>query len=464
MDITTEVVPSTSITKEIPNLTFSFRFGESGKYELQTNTDSLVECNVSALSIDKYQKIELQEGSEVITKVTEYPADPNPVTRTHIYAKDSNGNFEKFLAAYNTNGIARNNLNSTSLWLFEMMEKHEETVELIDFVKYILYVYNGREIEQTEFEGLKEFFETEDFISATSGGLIVKTDAPGALQALTREQIEQIIQKRFSGKAKANLLSALDGFMYIQNTYHVNAIFAIAVTQKESSCGANLKIGGYNWCSIKGGSGWRQYSSYDEAIRDFGDLIANTSLYFNDSRCTIDSIGERYCVPAEGWIKYVSQFVTEMYECIGITVYSNTGNNIQQKVVKVASDSRSYGISAEGGYCQAWVSRVYYKAGANPSQKSACCAVHAGSQWGVSTNWNDIQLGATVYGYSNVTYGHAGIYIGDGMVAHNVGGVAFDSLTDWIKKYKGVCWGWNGGTDLTGGSFSCRKGLMTPTH
>ncbi len=91
-------------------------------------------------------------------------------------------------------------------------------------------------------------------------------------------------------------------------------------------------------------------------------------------------------------VKGVSQFVKEMYESIGITIYAVGGNELQAKVVEVAQNSASYGISAQAGYCQAWVYQVYYKAGACPAGTSVCCAVHAGQKWGVSTDWSQIQV------------------------------------------------------------------------
>ena len=90
--------------------------------------------------------------------------------------------------------------------------------------------------------------------------------------------------------------------------------------------------------------------------------------------------------------------------------------------------------------------------------------MHAAWEWSVSTDLSQIPIGATVYGYSTTIHGHVGIYIGDGIVAHNVGGIAFTDLDAWIKQYNGVCWGWNG-VDLTGGSYPCVGGLVTkPTH
>lgn len=62
--------------------------------------------------------------------------------------------------------------------------------------------------------------------------------------------------------------------------------------------------------------------------------------------------------------------------------------------------------------------------------------------WAVSSNFSQIPVGATVYGYSSSKYGHVGIYIGNGMVAHNIGEIKIQSLESWIKTYKGFVWGW----------------------
>ena len=355
-------------------------------------------------------------------------------------------------------------------WLFGLMEKDGRLQNLEQVMRYVMYKYTGKEYGVKELD--LSIFNIRDFSDLTSVGLKVKVGETGAPEALTKQQIEEIISKRFSGEAYNNLMSAIDAFMEIQNRYHVNAVFAIAVAQKESSCGVNwaaIDPSTHNWYSIRGDyngnsiDGWRKYPSFKEAVNDLGKLIGTSSYYFGGGNITIGNIGKSYCPPGDEWSRGVSQFVKEMYESIGITIYAVGGNELQAKVVEVAQNSASYGISAQAGYCQAWVYQVYYKAGACPAGTSVCCAVHAGQKWGVSTDWSQIQVGATVYGYSGSKYGHVGIYIGDGIVAHNVGGVAFTDLDEWIKTYKGVCWGWNG-VDLTGGAYPFTPGLIVANH
>ena len=127
---------------------------------------------------------------------------------------------------------------------------------------------------------------------------------------------------------------------------------------------------------------------------------------------------------------------------------NETATEQQKKVVIVATNSAEYGIPASKGYCQAWVADVYQVSVGNRGH--AASAIAAGRMWSVSKDWSQIQVGAAVYGYSSSQYGHVGIYIGGGMVAHNIGGVKIESLNSWVKNYKGVCWGWENGKNLSG--------------
>ena len=127
--------------------------------------------------------------------------------------------------------------------------------------------------------------------------------------------------------------------------------------------------------------------------------------------------------------------------------FSNeTVNDTQKKIVAVATNSAKYSISARSGYCQAWVADVYQAV--TGSRGSAHCALCAADMWAVSSDFSQIPVGATVYGYSSIKYGHVGIYIGNGMVAHNIGEIKIQSLESWIKTYKGFAWGWENGVKL----------------
>ena len=127
--------------------------------------------------------------------------------------------------------------------------------------------------------------------------------------------------------------------------------------------------------------------------------------------------------------------------------FSNeTVNDTQKKIVAVATNSAKYGISARSGYCQAWVADVYQAV--TGSRGSAHCVLCAADMWAVSSDFSQIPVCATVYGYSSSQYGHVGIYIGNGMVVHNIGEIKIQSLESWIKTYKGFAWGWENANKL----------------
>ncbi len=48
----------------------------------------------------------------------------------------------------------------------------------------------------------------------------------------------------------------------------------------------------------------------------------------------------------------------------------------------------------------------------------------------------------TTDSYCGLNAGHVGIYIGNGQIASNIGGVAFDTIESWTAYYGFGGWGW----------------------
>lgn len=162
--------------------------------------------------------------------------------------------------------------------------------------------------------------------------------------------------------------------------------------------------------------------------------------------------------------EYLAELMNDSNDKLWASIIFSTGNNnvdidigsldfgdevvneTQKKIVTVATNSSRYGISAKSGYCQAWVADVYQTV--TGKRGHAHCALCAADMWAVSSDFSQIPVGATVYGYSSSKYGHVGIYIGNGMVAHNIGEIKIQSLESWIKTYKGFAWGWENGNDI----------------
>ena len=122
-------------------------------------------------------------------------------------------------------------------------------------------------------------------------------------------------------------------------------------------------------------------------------------------------------------------------------------------IVEVARNSEKYGISAAGGYCEAWAEEVYRKAGVSIDRH--CCAGKNRALYTVGKSSKNIPLGAMVYNdpavYQSRTNdtcgrnaGHVGIYIGNGQIISNIGGTVIDTVEGWTAYYGFGGWGWGG--------------------
>ena len=130
------------------------------------------------------------------------------------------------------------------------------------------------------------------------------------------------------------------------------------------------------------------------------------------------------------YVKLVRQYLTQ-------TGGDALGTDAQNRIVEVARNSAKYGISAAGGYCEAWAEEVYRKAGVSIDQH--CCAGKNRALYTVGKSSKNIPLGAMVYNdpavYQSRTNdtcgrnaGHVGIYIGNSQIISNIGGTTIDTV------------------------------------
>lgn len=125
----------------------------------------------------------------------------------------------------------------------------------------------------------------------------------------TKRQLKKIFQKYGNGQAGKNLENWVDDFYKLQTNYGVDPLFAAAVTINEQSVGTadSTCSRQNNLFSVKKSSGgWMSYSSPQESIDRFGNMIANGDNYFTQGKYTIKKIGKTYCSPPDNWIKKVA--------------------------------------------------------------------------------------------------------------------------------------------------------------
>ncbi|MBR3226733.1 MAG: C40 family peptidase, partial [Atopobiaceae bacterium] len=107
------------------------------------------------------------------------------------------------------------------------------------------------------------------------------------------------------------------------------------------------------------------------------------------------------------------------------------------------------------GLCAGWVEDVYNNAGLGRYSGNACDLY---DQYCKSSNKNDLKVGMIIAVRTHTRtnagsiWGHVGIYVGDGWVAHSVtGGVKKVKLDYWIDYYGTTVtpkWGWLGNVNV----------------
>ena len=120
---------------------------------------------------------------------------------------------------------------------------------------------------------------------------------------------------------------------------------------------------------------------------------------------------------------------------------------LQQRVAEIAKNNQGT-MPCTGGFCARWVSGVYQAADLGYPGGNA---IDFWTRWSYSgsTSMDNIPVGAVVVGSgcgseAGNKYGHVGIYIGNGMVADNVGRHRVISLEEWAAYNSGYCNGYHG--------------------
>lgn len=96
-------------------------------------------------------------------------------------------------------------------------------------------------------------------------------------------------------------------FYDMENTYNVNALFAMGVAMHESANGFK-KANTHNYFGFRGNNGWMSFSSAYDCIQYFGKLIHNN--YSN--RNTIAAIQTKYCPDGSPWTSRVKEHMNQL--------------------------------------------------------------------------------------------------------------------------------------------------------
>lgn len=219
--------------------------------------------------------------------------------------------------------------------LLQMLSNNRRTQAEEQIMRYIFNYSSGSTLYgDIDIDTLNDFF-IDRMVALSKNDIVVDTLKCDQKLILDQEQLKDAIDKRYTGQMHDNLYDNINAFIEMQNTHNVNAVFAIAVTIIESSGGTNwaaIAPETHNWMSVTGSYNgqsyrnpessndrtWRVYKSFAEATMDFGNLIANSSYYFQNNRHSVESIAPTYC--NERWGNKVVTEMMSIYATIGIDI------------------------------------------------------------------------------------------------------------------------------------------------
>lgn len=253
-----------------------------------------------------------------------------------------------------------------------------------------------------------------ELLSLLYGNITVKTDMPGGLPALTKDEFLYILQNWLSSRYKNssnvqwlmnNVFTSdnIDAMLEYQDKYKVSLVFALAVATQEQNLGLsrtrlaldarNLfsikwsKASGYGYILYQNGKQWNNYGTYANAFDDFMKLISERGPYFKNGRYTIGTIAPVYC-EGNTWGPAVSKIVMDIMKHYSGSDWSMpAGDNSSlwggdnPALMAIIKKCMAFYVKNEFKYCQGSAGRLippYDESGKVRQQKHVCedCAKH----------------------------------------------------------------------------------------
>ena len=380
---------------------------------------------------------------------------PTKLNGRRVCYKVSNGGWECPL----------NNLVEGSKMLFKLLGSNQKTQEHERLMRYLMYLLTGHDYGVTE-------FDFNEFIFGSFN------EAGGIYGNTTEEKVWwALIGAGYSKEAAAGVL----GNIYAESGFNAAVIEhgnGIGLGLCQWSYGRRTQLEGY--AASKGvqasdintqiefllgeltpGGGAGGFANYQMGGGMNGYTVENwkNASSPEDAAIAFCWVFERPGIPRMDIRTAAARRYYEQFKDAQKPSGSDgVGTDIQKKIVDLAVN-HGYEYNPTPARCLAWVDDIYDAAGVRADRKP--CASEACDAHKVSTDRNNIPIGAAVYGWSSpVVYcgghnaGHVGIYIGNGQIISNAGGkIVTNTIDQWISIYsydnsfRG--WGWENGSDLS---------------
>lgn len=311
-------------------------------------------------------------------------------------------------------------------WLMEMLENNNDTVNMINLTKQLLYILTENSNYDVDFDF--DYFLTNPYTAYnSSSSLIVKTDISGAAPTVEKSKLESGIKNWVSGQQQANALSVLDKVIEIEENYKVNAVFIYALLQQESGIGTadSTWVAENNWTSLTA-LGHRYYETPQENLDKFVTSTICGSYYFNVGRYSVHQIGEVYCAdpPPPVWADGVVEKMLALYHSCGLEVELGNGNS---EVIDVALSKLGspyvWGNKGPTSFdCSGFVYWCFKQIGISVPASTSAYSSYRGTANEISLS--EIQPGDILHRFAGELgkeTGHVAIYLGNGEYIHAAG-------------------------------------------
>lgn len=289
--------------------------------------DNKAEGSEGPMTVNSIESVD----AKVYKKITDHKMKTDTITTTTTYTSSDmqlTDNTDKFLALIKADSNGN----------------YSKDGELVQYIK--------KGIKLTETTSAVSW--TSNNTSSTSGGdYIVDTTKSDSSLVINDKKT---LKKAFTGySTNQKLLANVDTFLEMQKKYHVNAVFAAAVSINETTAGTagHGADSCHNWFNYqpisgmkKGDSRWAAFSNDSEGIMGFGQLIATSpNYYFSKGQNTVSEIGTNYC-EGNTWADNVTKFMDDMYKAAGINVKKESSSN--------SSDTGSSNSAKGDGYSKTY--------------------------------------------------------------------------------------------------------------
>ena len=422
------------------------------------------------------ETVRTAEIEETITKTKTKSSSYTPEPEN--FTEDTPGR-QRFVDVFNRHYGARKNILHTTDWLFEILESNQDTVNMIDLTKYLIYRATGKAID-----GVTDVFSVlnklkQNYTDVSQDSTSGEIGGTSGINGTEGKIYDFLLSKGIPSIGVAAIMGNIENESNFSPTA-VNSSGYSGLCQWGGGRLENLKkyatSKGRQWTdlNIQLEFLWSELNSSYTHVKNI-IMSANTendleyaTWYWGSWYEVYDSANkvgyeasrqrqeekERYASAQKWYNSWKQNHMAGGGGGAGTDIPTDISYAILEK-----ANANSTPWPGEG-MCLQWVDDVYSNAGIL-LKKRENTAFDAWKANGISTDKNNIPIGAAVYGtgVNSDGAGHVGIYIGNGKVVDSVrSGINTSTLDKWIswqtdtiEGHQGwLGWGWEDGNRTRG--------------